>query len=551
MWKVYCDNYLLYNAELDDYKIYSPSLNLELNKTGNFTFTVYPDHPNYDKLKKLKSTIQVFQDNELYFRGRILNDALGFYNERQVSCEGELAFLLDSIQRPFKFPAAEGDPATPEDYFKFLINRHNSQVGEDHQFAIGTVSVTDPNNYIARSDTEYSTTWQLINEGLIGTHGGYLWVDSDNNGKRRINYLSDFSTLGNQPVEFGKNLLDVLTERKGEDVATAILPLGKVDEETDERVTISNLADEETDDICKSGDFVYSKAAETLYGYRITKVVTWDAVADASNLLRKAKEKLSNSVLQEQTTEFSAADLSAAGYAFNSFRLGTYVTAKSDAHSASHGLSLTGTFLVKKLSINLLNPAGNKLSVGATTYTFTEQNKRNQETKWKEVQSNIEKNQSQAIRELEQRTNSTILQNSESILSRVSEGYYTKGETDTKVSELSTEIEQTASGIEVRFSNLRTDLDKVEDGANAQFTEIKSFIRLEDGNVIIGLADNTFKQIQSATKNAFFEGAVEVAYISNKKMYITDGEFTNSLQLGKFAFIPRENGNTSFKKVVD
>lgn len=549
MWKVYCDNYLLYNAELEDYKIFAPSLNLELNKTGSFTFTICPDHPNYDKLKKLKSIIQVFWGNVLYFRGRILNDVIGFYNERQVSCEGELAFLLDSIQRPFKFPASESDPAAPEDYFKFLINRHNEQVSEDHQFTIGTVSVTDSNDYIARSDTEYSTTWQLINEGLIGTHGGYLWVDTDDSGKRRINYLSDFSTLGNQPVEFGKNLLDVLTERKGEDVATAILPLGKADEESGERVTISDLTDEETDDICKSGDFVYSKTAEALYGNRITKVVAWDDVTEASNLLRKAKEKLSNSVLQEQTTEFSAADLSAAGYDFNTFQLGTYITTKSKPHSESHGL--TGPYLVKRLSINLFNPAANKLTVGATVYTFTEQNKRDQETKWKEVQANVEQSQSRVIRELEQRTNSAILQNSESILSRVSEEYYTKDETDTKVSELSTEFEQTAQGFEFRFTELQTNLDEVEDGANAQFLEIKSFIRLENGNVIIGLADNSFKQIQSATKNAFYEGAVEVAYISNKKMYITDGEFTNSLQLGKFAFIPRANGNTSFKKVVD
>ena len=66
MWKVYCDNYLLYSPELENYKILSPSLNLELNKTGSFTFTIYPNHPNYDKLKKLKSTIQVFQDNTLY-----------------------------------------------------------------------------------------------------------------------------------------------------------------------------------------------------------------------------------------------------------------------------------------------------------------------------------------------------------------------------------------------------------------------------------------------------------------------------------------------------
>lgn len=549
MWKVYCDNYLLYSPELENYKILSPSLNLELNKTGSFTFTIYPNHPNYDKLKKLKSTIQVFQDNTLYFRGRILNDTVGFHNERKVSCEGELSFLLDSIQRPFHFPVNEGDTATPEAYFTFLINRHNAQVSADHQFIVGTVSVTDANNYISRSDTEYSTTWDLINEGLIGTHGGYLWVDSGNDGKRRINYLSDFTTLGNQPVEFGKNLLDIVTERKGEEIATAILPLGKMNEETNERVTISNLNDDETEDICKSGDFVYSKAAETLYGHRITKVVTWDDVTEASNLLNKAKATLSNAVLQEQTTDFSAADLSGAGFDFNSFQLGTYITAKSTPHKDAHGVS--GTYLVKKLSINLLQPASNKLSIGATSYTFTEQNKRDQETQWKEVKTNVEETENRVIKELEQRTNSIITQTSESILSRVSDEFYTKEETDQKVSGVSTEIEQTANKIEVRFSNLQTNLDTVEDSANAQFAEIKSFIRLENGNVVIGLDDNTFKQIQSATKNSFFEGAVEVAYISNKKMYIRDGEFTNSLQLGKFAFIPRANGNTSFKKVVD
>lgn len=549
MWKVYCDSYLLFADTTEDYKIISPSLTLELNKTGSFTFTIYSNHPNYDKLKKLKSIIQVFKDNELYFRGRILNDKVGFYNEKQVSCEGELAFLLDSIQRPFKFPATDTDPASPADYFTFLINRHNAQVDEDHQFVIGTISVTDSNNYIARSDTEYSTTWQLINEGLINTHGGYLWVDSDGNGHRRINYLSDFSALGNQPVEFGKNLLDILTDRKGEDVATAVLPLGKANEETGERVTISTLSDETTSDICKSGDFVYSIAAETLYGHRITKVVTWDDVTEASNLLTKAKAKLQNSILQEQTTEFSAVDLSAAGFDFNSFQIGTYISAKSEPHSASHGLS--GMYLVKKLSINILNPSANKLTIGSTIYTFTEQNKRDLEKKFIEVQTNVEEGQIKAIRELEQRTNSLIQQSSDSIMLRVSDEYYTKGETDTKVSSVSTELEQTASAIEVRFSNFQTDLNSVEDGANAQFAEIKSFIRLENGNVIIGLSDNTFKQIQSANKNSFYEGAVEVAYISNKKMYITDGEFTNSLQLGKFAFLPRLNGNLSFKKVVD
>ena len=250
-------------------------------------------------------------------------------------------------------------------------------------------------------------------------------------------------------------------------------------------------------------------------------------------------------MLQEQTTELTAADLSAAGYDFNSFRLGTYVQVESSAHNIDQN------YLVKKLNINFQNPDSNKLSVGSTVYTFTEQNKRQQETKWKEVQTNIEASQNKAIRELEERTSSVIIQNSESILSRVADEYYTKDDTDTMVSELSTEIEQTADAVEIRFTDLQTNLDTVEDGANAQFEEIKSFIRLENGNVILGLTDNSFKQLLGATKNSFYEGNIEVAYISNQKMYITDGEFTNSLQLGKFAWLPRTNGNLSFKKVAD
>lgn len=549
MWKVYCDNYLLYAPELEDYKILEPSIDLELNKTGSFTFTIYSNHPNYDKLQKLKSIITVYQDDYLMFRGRILNDVVGFYNERQVSCEGELAFLLDSIQRPFKFPASETDSATPEAYFTFLINQHNSQVPAEHQFVIGTVTVTDTNNYIARSDTEYSDTWTLLNEGLINTHGGYLWVDSDTDGNRRINYYADMNFLSDQSIEFGVNLLDIATERKGEDIATAIVPLGAKPEESDERITISNLEDEETDDVCKVSDYVYSKAAETLYGGRITKVVTWDDVTDTSNLLTKAKAKLAETVLQPQSIELSAADLSAAGYDFNSFRLGTYVKTKSSPHETAH--SLASKYLIKKLSIKLDNPSSNTLTVGATVLSFTEQNKRDQETQWQKVQANVEESQATAIRELEQRTNSAILQNSQSILSQVSEEYYTKGETDSLVSGVSTELEQTANSFEFRFNSLETNVSDNQADAAANFEEIRKYIRFEDGNIILGEEGNQITLRIENDRISFLESNLEVAYFSNRKLYVTDGEYINSLKLGKFSFLPRTNGNLSFKKVVD
>jgi len=38
-------------------------------------------------IKKLKSIITIYQDNEEIWRGRVLNDKLDFYNRKQVECE--------------------------------------------------------------------------------------------------------------------------------------------------------------------------------------------------------------------------------------------------------------------------------------------------------------------------------------------------------------------------------------------------------------------------------------------------------------------------------
>ena len=149
MYQVYCDSSLLYSDQIEGYEIFEPKVELELNKEGKFDFTIYNTHPNFDRMQRLKSIITIYQDNYLIFRGRILDDVQGFYNEKQVSCEGELAFLLDSIQRPYDFTG------TPKELFTQFITNHNAQVDALHQFKVGNVTVTDPNDYISRSDTEY------------------------------------------------------------------------------------------------------------------------------------------------------------------------------------------------------------------------------------------------------------------------------------------------------------------------------------------------------------------------------------------------------------
>lgn len=357
MYKVYCDSYLIYDAKVPDLALIDAKLELELNRTGSFNFTIYPDHPYFNKLEKLKSIITVYQDDYLIFRGRILNDEDGFYNEKQVSCEGELAFLLDSIQRPYDFFSGEKH-TTISELFTFFINNHNSQVGADRQFIVGNITVTDPNDYIVRSDSTYLNTWDSINQKLIETNGGYLWVRHEPDGNY-IDYLADFNTLSNQTIEFGKNLLDLDKVTKGEEIATAIIPLGaRISDDSEERLTIKSVNDD--------FDYVFDTQAVKQYGW-IYKTVTWDDVTVASNLRTKAEQYLANSINLIVSIELNAFDLSALDADISSFRMGTYIKVHTSPHS------LDSNFLIKKLSLDLLNPQFNKLTIGTTYSTFTEQ----------------------------------------------------------------------------------------------------------------------------------------------------------------------------------
>lgn len=93
-------------------------------------------------------------------------------------------------------------------------------------------------------------------------------------------------------------------------------------------------------------------------------------------------------------------------------------------------------------------------------------------------------------------------------------------------------------------------LNIVAAGADAKFQEISKYIRFIDGNIILGEEGNELTLKIENDRIAFLESGAEVAYFSNRKLYVLDGEFLNSLTLGNFAFLPRANGNLSFKKVV-
>lgn len=539
IYQVLCDDYVLLDTRLSDYKIYNPKVKLALNKVGEFSFTIYPSHTYFDKLNKMKSMISVYQNEKLIFKGRILDIEQGFHNEKQVICESELAFLIDSIQRPYTFTG------TISGFLQMLIDNHNAQVDAAKQFTLGNVTVTDSNDYINRSDSEYSTTWDLINSSLINTHGGYIVVRHSNN-VMYLDYVTEenFNVLNNQGVEFAKNLLHVSKTAKGADIATIIVPIGATPEGSDKPVSIVDLANDTTSDIQKVEDYIFNQAEIDKYG-KITKTVKFDDVTTSANLLTKAKTYYAALRNDKVTITLNAADMAAIDEDLNNFAIGTKIYVKSSYHA------LDDYFLIDSLDIELLKPSNNKLVVGKSYDTFTQASANNNKSLDSVIKIVTTTNEGTNIKidEVYQQLLTSIEASASEISMQVAENYYTKDTTDQLINSLNTEFTQTNSEFEFKFNEFIQNLNDFQSGNDAQFQNISKYIKFVDGNIILGEEGNQLTLQIKNDRISFMQNNAEVAYFSNRKLYVLDGEFLSTLKIGNFSFIPRTNGNVSFKKI--
>lgn len=536
MYKIYADNTLIYDSRLEDYTITSGQIELEVNKSGSFTFSMYEDNPFFNLIEKMKTVIRVYRNSDLVFRGRVITDGIGFFKEKTFTCEGEIGFLLDSIQRPYLHQGG------PSEFFSLLINNHNSQVEDKKKFTVGSVTVTDPNDYINRSNSEYENTLENINSRLIESLGGYLFITRGTNEEPVLNYYKDSPFLSGQAIEFGENLLDFTKTDSTEEIATAIIPLGaKLEtESTDDeevRLTIASI---------NGGvDYVYNQEAVDKYGW-IFAVETWDDVTDATNLKTKAEQLLAQRVLQNITIEVSAIDLSGMGQNIDSFKLFSYIQIKSKPHNLDERMLLT------KRTMDLLNPANDTISLGYTYATFTDEtfqsNKANG-TLADRVQT-IEANYvtNTVVASQVENLQTIINQTSEAITTEVSKTYVTN---EKLTEELSTSLTQLNDSFNFEFTNLKTQVEENASQTTAEFNEQKKYIRFENGQILIGEQGSEIVLKQQNDRISFLENNTEVAYFANRKLYVQDGEFLGSLRIGKYAFIPRSNGSLSLKKVVE
>lgn len=396
-YQIKCDDYILYDPRDDDLIVSSPKLTLEENTVGGGSFTIHSNHPFYGKLKKLKSVFEISDDFGVLFRGRMTEDSMDFDNSQLVDLEGAMAYFNDSTVRAFSFPndflnnaeyktaAASGNVI--EFFLKWLIDNHNSQVQPFQRFKLGVVTVTDPNNYITRSSSEYLTTWEALESKLFkSSFGGKLCIRYESDGNY-IDYLAEYTLTNTQRIKFGENLVDLKSESDASETYSAIIPIGATTETsvTDESgntvttkntLTIEGLADGDiTDDIVKVGDTLYSKKAVEAYGWRCAPVkdTTWEDVTVARNLLNKGVTALSGDLMMlSSTMEFTALDLHYTDKEVQSFRIYRNVIVETEPHGHN------GIYQLPKLEIDIFNPENTKLTVGTTKKTLTDINAQKQ-----------------------------------------------------------------------------------------------------------------------------------------------------------------------------
>lgn len=338
MYTIYADDALLYSPGDEELSVLSPVLETQCNAAGTLTFVLLPEHPMYSALHKMRTRIDVRQDDEIIWRGRVLETESDFYRQKTVTCEGELTYLVDSVLHPYKLADYDG---TAAGLFRLYLTRHNEAVSEAQQFQIGNVDIETLSSV---ENTGYGNTWDEISDNLIDIHGGFLRVRYDGE-TRYLDWTKESGTSCGQVIRFGENLLDLSEYVSASEVVTCLIPCAG---QSGSQITISSVNG--------GKDYIEDAAGIALYG-RIWGVTEFDT-KDASTLLEMAKENLHKRLKETITITISAVDLHLLDVNAESFRVGDKVRVVSPPHGIDAEYTCTA------ISLDLVNPDQSEYTFG-------------------------------------------------------------------------------------------------------------------------------------------------------------------------------------------
>lgn len=352
MYSIYADGACIYSDvfALESMKVLNPKLVLEDNGAGSLSMKLPPMNVGYSSIVRMITDISVQKDGEEIWAGRVLSENKDFWNNRDLYCEGEMAFFNDSSQ-----PPAEYSGLSVRAYLERLIAVHNSKVTPNRRFTLGAVTVVDKN--FPTYYTNYEKTMAILN-ALVEQYGGHLRVRKVN-GVRYLDYLAEYPDTCSQVIQFGSNLIDFTRKWDSTEFATVIVPLGNRLDDSPIEALDAYLT---VESVNQGSMYVQSNEAVAAYGW-IEKTVTWDEVSDPAVLLEKAKTYLTDLQFDNLELELSALDLHYLDVNTEAVKLLDEIRVISRPHG------LDRMFPVKKLEIPLDNPEQTQFTLGDSVKT--------------------------------------------------------------------------------------------------------------------------------------------------------------------------------------
>ena len=133
---------------------------------------------------------------------------------------------------------------------------------------------------------------------------------------------------------------------------------------------------------------------------------------------------------------------------------------------------------------------------------------------------------------------------------------------DSRVSDLTDEVhdsytpldvfDQTTGVLADSVADVQEQADATSDRLDAEINDRKQYMQFDpDTGLTIGDLTNTdaYSVQLTSTMMQFRAGNTVAAYVSNDRLYINNAEIVNTLRIGNFAFLPRENGHISLQYV--
>ena len=531
-----------------------------VNEFSSFNFSLLPNSPGYDYIKPLLTKVEILDGNTQIYYGRVLTETPQMNTaglcQKTVVCEDRMAYLCDSMQPYSTERQYSGDESRNglQEFIDYLLDNHNSQVEDYKKIYRGEVTViTHESSEGVYKGLNYESTWEAFKEKIIDVFGGEARI-RETDGKLYLDYKERLGTVRSTAVEVRKNMLSAQHTLNPENVISRLIPLGAkltelvTDEngnvtkkETEERLTIASVNDGKI--------YLESNLALELYGILYKKVI-YDDIHDEQILKNRAEKYLTEQNRALATYTANTLDLTYIGEATDHFNLFDWYPI------VNKYIGINDTLEVIRKQIDIFKPYN-------PTLTFGEKSKSLSDIISSEIlnTSHLSENISKAesaifngVNDVYSYVNTAASKaeaNANQLFLELQNETVTKSQYDEFSEIIRNILQMDADGTTMIFQTIQNEITKIDNEQNSNYQNILKYIRFEDGNIILGERDNPIILTLENDKVSFKQNGYEVAYITNNKLYVTDGEFNNSLRVRNFVWRGRNNGNLSLMKAGD